>query len=149
MAELDRDSFIAMLERLGAADDEDALRAAREVHAAVTANGLSWNDLLYPVEPPVEVAPVAEHYEPGDADDAVASANGHGETAEAAAAAILAPPPAALAEDAKIIDRLLTRKNLSRDLRDELDELKRDIHEGQFAKMDSDYIRALARRLNA
>ena len=50
MAEdLDRDGIIGLLESLGSESDEDALEAARAVHARITAAGVTWDALLAPV----------------------------------------------------------------------------------------------------
>ena len=43
---LDRDSFIALLERLGDTDDTKCLAAAREIHQRMSAAHLAWQDLL-------------------------------------------------------------------------------------------------------
>jgi len=55
MPNTDRDSFLALLGRLGGTDDADVLAAAREASRRVSAAGLDWEDLLRP--PP---APKAE-----------------------------------------------------------------------------------------
>ncbi|MBM3549220.1 MAG: hypothetical protein FJX54_19955 [Alphaproteobacteria bacterium] len=49
----DRDSFLALLGRLGGADDADVLAAARDVSKRVAASGLDWEDLLRPPTAPV------------------------------------------------------------------------------------------------
>ncbi len=41
-----RDDVIELLEKLGSDRDEDVLEAAREVHARITAAGMTWEDLL-------------------------------------------------------------------------------------------------------
>ena len=51
------------------------------------------------------------------------------------------------AEAARIIDRLLARKNLSSNLREDLAEFKRTLSDGSFDEVDSRYVRALAKRL--
>ena len=48
LANLDRQKFIEMLGKLGSEKDEDALSAARDLHAQVTVAQLSWDDLLVP-----------------------------------------------------------------------------------------------------
>jgi hypothetical protein len=55
----------------------------------------------------------------------------------------LAPEPQ---EAARIVDRLLARKSLSKEMRDELAGFQRDIAAGRLADMDSRYIVALAKR---
>ena len=46
--ELDRDGIIGLLESLGSERDEDVVKAAREIHAQVTAAGVTWDVLLAP-----------------------------------------------------------------------------------------------------
>jgi hypothetical protein len=48
MPNTDRDSFLALLARLGGADDGDVAAAAREASRRVSASGLDWEDLLRP-----------------------------------------------------------------------------------------------------
>jgi len=57
MPNTDRDGFLALLGRLGGADDADVLAAGREVSRRVSASGLDWEDLLRPPPAPkVEIA---------------------------------------------------------------------------------------------
>ncbi len=45
---LKRDEVVGLLKRLGSEPDEDVLEAARQVHARITAAGMTWDDLLVP-----------------------------------------------------------------------------------------------------
>jgi hypothetical protein len=138
MENLDRPDILELLGRLGAESDATVLEAARELHRKVTASGASWDELLR---------------QEGDA----ASAGGAGEAQEQPleAAASDAKPVAKegpvsspdKAEAARIIDRLLARKNLSSNLREDLAEFKRTLSDGSFDEVDSRYVRALAKRL--
>jgi hypothetical protein len=137
MAKLDRAGFIELLERLGAEDDKEALAAARTLHERLGDSGMTWDDLLVP-DPSDGDDPEEEDLDE-DPDAAVdADKEAEAETL----------PPADLAEDAKLIDRLMARKDISRQTRDELADLKQDIKNGEFGAMDSRYIRALAKRLD-
>lgn len=129
----DRSRFIELLGQLGAEDDATVLAAARELHRTVQDAGLDWDRLLQ-----ADDAPVAELEDEPDA------------------APIAEPelPPETItradkSDDMKIVDRLLARKGLSDELRNDLAEFKRNIREGTLDKMDGDYIRALAKRLGA
>src|SRR5688500_14377814 len=53
MPYLNRDSFIALLDRLGSTDDAEVLASAREIDRRMRASGVSWNDLLVP--PPADM----------------------------------------------------------------------------------------------
>ena len=131
MANLDRSGIIELLERMGAESDETALQAARELHRTVGEAGVSWDDLLRPDDADADEAPVDD--DPPEA-----------EAAPPAPRKATAPDRA---EDARALDRLLARKNLSQEMRDELARLKRDLAEGEFDATDSEYVRALAKRL--
>lgn len=48
MPNTDRDSFLALLGRLGGTDDADVLAAAREASRRVSVAGLDWEELLRP-----------------------------------------------------------------------------------------------------
>ncbi len=53
MPNTDRDSFLALLGRLGGTDDADVLAAAREASRRLAASGLDWEDLLKPPPAPM------------------------------------------------------------------------------------------------
>ena len=138
MASLDRPAIVELLGRLGEDNEQTVVQAARELHAKVAQSGLTWDDLLRPES------------EIGGADadrqdvslDAASDADQPAETAGK-------PAAADKAEAARIIDRLLARKNLSSTLREDLADLKGTIVDGTFDATDSRYIRALAKRLGA
>jgi hypothetical protein len=136
MADLDRPGVIALLGRLGAESDAAVLEAARELHRKVGESGLTWDDLLRAEfgAAGADLEPADEPGEETPADDAPAEADG-------------ALPAADRAEVARLVDRLLARKNLSSAMREDLTEFKRTLAEGGLDAMDSRYIRALARRL--
>jgi hypothetical protein len=121
---LDRDSFIALLDRLGDADDATTLAAAREIHQRMTAANLKWGDLL--------LAP-----DRGDDDAGAADSE-----------APLDRPAPPVSEDYALIDRLLARTGLSQDARDELTGLRADIDSGEFTARDRKYLQSLEARLS-
>lgn len=53
MPNTDRESFVALLDRLGGPDDADVLAAAREASRRLAASGLGWEDLLRPPTAPI------------------------------------------------------------------------------------------------
>lgn len=123
---VDRDALIALLDKLGAEDDAEALAAAREAHAAVTEAGADWETLL------AAEKPVAAANDDEDDDDApTAPAGPRPDDTEAAA----------------IIEELLGREGISDALKDELEDYKHDLAEGELADSDRDYLRALKNRL--
>ena len=142
MASLDRQSIVELLGRLGAESEQTVVQAARELHAKVGESGLTWDDLL---RSEAEIAGADAERQDGSLDaplDAISDADQSAETAGE-------PSAADKAEAAKLIDRLLARKNLSSNLREDLTDLKRAIADGGFDATDSRYVRALARRLGA
>lgn len=125
---LDRDSFIALLDRLGDAEDGKVLAAAREIHQRMTAANLQWKDLLLPTGG-------------GDSDGGA----GDSETQDDAGLDRPAPPAS---EDYALVDRLLGRPGLSQDSRDELTGLRADIDIGEFTARDRKYLQSLEARLS-
>jgi len=165
MAEdLDRDGIIGLLESLGSERDEDVVEAAREVHARVTAAGVTWDALLAPDAAAEDEAPG------GTAEEEDEDAAGR-EEADEDAAEPAAEPTEADGEDARfaeaddedaapapardrgnkaslaLIARLLAKSDISKDMRQELQGYKEDIAEGEFEDMDRKYLRALHARL--
>ncbi len=138
MENLNRPVILDLLGRLGAEHDATVLEAARELHQRMIASGVSWNDLLR---------------QQGDTASAGGDAEGQERPPEAAASdnkpvAKEGPlSPADKAEAARIIDRLLARRNLSSNLREDLAEFKRTLSDGSFDELDSRYVHALAKRL--
>lgn len=131
MPHLDRDSFIALLDRLGDADDAAVLAAARAIDARVREAGLDWNDLLVP--PPGAVAEDADDAEP--------------EVGEAPPETGGEPDAAECAHDLALIDALLARPSLSPETRVELQDMRQQITAGTHSRMDSRYVRGLYARL--
>ena len=132
---LQRDELIALLDRLGSEDDAEALEAARQAHARIAAAGVSWEDLLVPQDSADEAA---EDSEEADAEE------------EEADAAEDEPPGTAAeknAESLALIRQLLARKDISEELRAELEGYKTDIAEGEFIEADRKYLRAVHKRL--
>ena len=138
MANLDRPAIVELLGRLGEDNEQTVVQAARELHTKVAQSGLTWDDLLRP-ESEIGGTDAESH-------EAAADAVSDAEPSSATAGDLSA---ADKAEAARIIDRLLARKNLSSTLREDLADLKTTIVDGTFDASDSRYIRALAKRLGA
>jgi hypothetical protein len=150
---LNRDELIALLERLGSADDAEALEAARQAHTRIAASGMGWEDLLVPDEPGDEPGDEPAD-EPGDepadepGDD---PADESDEANEPAPQAVEDESPAEgdekNAESLALIGELLARSDISEELRAELEGYKSDIAEGEFLAADRKYLRAVRQRL--
>ncbi len=127
---LERDNIIELLKRLGSDQDEAVLEAARQVHAQITVAGMTWEDLLVP-----DVA--------ADDGDYVEYQDTEDETPE--------PPAETSKKDADslaLIDELLAKTGISEDLREELENYKTDLAEGEFEEADRRYVRAVHDRLS-
>ncbi len=140
----DRDSFIALLDKLGSEDDAEVLAAAREIRARMADGGMTWNDLLRPA-PGTE--PEEDFVDDWDGETDL----GDDEPDEGIAALTEGDsegPASDLKSDAALIRSLLERKTLSQVTREELEGYRGDIKEGNFTQADSRYLRALAARLD-
>jgi hypothetical protein len=135
---LNRDEIIALLERLGAGDDAEALEAARALHAAIAAAGTSWEELLVP----------EDAGETGDTVDAEVDEPAEAGVDEPAEAETPAGKPGQNAAALALIDKLLGRAGITEAFREEMEGYKADIAEGEFADADHKYLRALAKRLS-
>lgn len=128
---LDRAELISLLETLGSDNDEEVLAAARVLDTKVAAAGTSWDVLLTAGSGAAE-AEAEDDEEPEETP---------------VAAALPADEAAKNAETLALIDKLLARSGHSEDLRQELEDYKTDIAEGEFKDGDHKYIRALYKRL--
>jgi hypothetical protein len=138
MANVDRAGIIELLGRLGGDDKDAVLEAARQLSRKVSESGLTWDELLR-AEPDAAAEPKGAADEPPDetpADEQPVEPAGDLSAADRA-------------EAARLVERLLARKNLSSTLREELAGFKQSIADGSLEAMDGRYLRALAKRLGA
>jgi hypothetical protein len=131
---LDRDEVIRLLDQLGGNEDAEVLQAARELHAQITAAGMDWDELLI-ADASVESADGDDTTAPDDTD----AANTAGEPS--------AGKQGKNANTLALLDELLARPDRSDALREELEEYKADIANGEFEARDHQYVRALYNRL--
>lgn len=119
-----------MLERLGSADDQEVLEAARSLHDRVAAAGLSWDSLLVAADE-ADGEPPETLEEPDPVEDEIGA---DGDPSD---------------ETRRLIDLLLAKPDISADFREELEGYKTDMASGEFDDNDHRYIRAVYKRLNA
>ena len=136
LANLDRQKFIELLGKLGSEKDEDALSAARDLHAQVTVAQLSWDELLLPDQVDAPVAGGDGGDDDGDYDDD----NPFNEDEERHLT------DEEKSEALSLIDKI-SALEISKDTKEELMEYKQDIDDGDFAQMDLRYLRAFHGRL--
>jgi len=131
----DRDSLIALLDKLGSPDDAEALAAARALDARVKQEGKRWDDILARNG----AGPDGDALDQGGPDDDDDDVPG------------VAPEPAESVGDASgdlsVIERLLTGHELSADTREILEDLKEEIKDGSFSAADRRYVQGLQARL--
>ena len=126
---LDRTALVALLEKLGSENDEEVLRAARDIHGMVATGGADWNDLLISGNAPVS-----------ESDDAAPEEDGP-------ESPLSDSPIPDDAESLRLIDQLMAMSDLSESLREELEGYRQDIAEKEFESPDRKYLRALHQRL--
>lgn len=135
-ADLNREDILALLNKLGSADDAEVLGTARELNRQVQAAGATWDALL------------ASDTDDDD-DDAVAYSGSDDDTV------LVAPNAdhgglndADKAEARALIDAIGALK-VSDTTRDELADYAADLLENRMEQMDLRYLRALKKRLDA
>ena len=163
---LERDEVVGLLTRLGSERDEEVLEAARQVHARLTAAGMTWDDLLVPDQADDETEDFDEADDSDDTDDAD-DADDSDDTDDAddaddaeyedeedeededdESAEPTAETAGKNAEALTLIGKLLAKSGISQDLREELQGYKTDIAEGDFREADRRYLQAISERLS-
>jgi hypothetical protein len=134
MPNLDRDSFIALLNRLGDPDEAEALAAAREIDRRVRESGLTWSELLVPPPSATDAKNYDDYRGAFTDDDLFDMTPGR--------------PRESYGSDTALIEELLTNQDLTPETRQELIDFKSDIAEGEFTEMDAKYLRDLHTRLS-
>jgi hypothetical protein len=132
---LERETVIELLGRLGDDDDDSVLAAARSLHATVRDANVDWNDLLVP-----DADMDTEDYDEDDEDD---EDEDEDEDEEERAQTPIADGDESLA----LIERLLGAPDVSDALQEELQGYKEDISENEFTASDAAYLKLLAERI--
>lgn len=146
----ERETVIKLLEKLGSEQDEDVLAAARTLHAQITDAGMNWQDLLVgdenaaPDEPEIE----DEIEDVTDAEDDVEDDDVEDYDVEDDAPEPSPEFSADESETSALIDKLLAREGNSEEFREELEEYKIDLANGDFEASDHRYVQALYARLS-
>ncbi len=160
MAEpLKRDEIVGLLKRLGSEPDEDVLEAARQVHARITAAGMTWDDLLVPDQAADDTDDTDDDADDtDDTDDDADDADDADDTddiddtgyedLEDESAEPTAETAGKNAASLTLIGKLLAKSGISQDLREELEGYKADIAEGDFGEADRRYLQAISARLS-
>lgn len=136
---LERQTVIDLLNQLGDEQDAEVLAAARALHSQISDSGMSWEELLVPEGGPAEpeIDDNEEDEEIGDDDD---------EGDEERQAPL--PPVGDDASTLDLIEKLLARPGISDEFREELEDYKTDLADGEFEESDHRYVHALYARLS-
>jgi hypothetical protein len=156
---LKRDEIVGLLKRLGSEPDEDVLEAARQVHARITAAGMTWDDLLVPDQAADDTDDTDDDADDtDDTDDDADDADDADDTddiddtgyedPEDESAEPTAETAGKNAASLSLIGKLLAKSGISQDLREELEGYKADIAEGDFGEADRRYLQAISARLS-
>lgn len=148
LVNLNRETFIQLLEKLRSDDDDEILTAARDINAQMTVAELNWDDLLMPEGGPPEAAELekAEEDEYEDEDESDMDTESLPESAEIDDGLSDPLREEDEAEALSIIENILALE-ISDTTREEMEDYKQDITEGEFEQMDLRYLRALHTRL--
>ena len=146
---LERDNVIDLLDRLGSEQDKDVLAAARALHSQITRAGMDWQDLLVGDEGDAPSAPDIDDDTDDEDEDEDEDEDDTGDTDDEDDT----PKPAVnfTRDESKtpaLIDKLLAREGNSEAFREELEEYKSDLANGDFEPSDHRYIQALDARLS-
>ena len=134
LANLDRQTFIDLLDKLSDENDEVVLSAARDLNAQIVVAGATWDDLLIPEKETEDKDPEKE-----TEDKDTENANEHENES-----------PITDEEVRQSLDLIkkLSELKISKELVEELEEYNVDIKEGEFDSSDLNYLKALYKRLS-
>ena len=133
--DLKRDDFISLLEKMKSENDDEILNAVREVNAKMTVAGVTWDDLLISQE--------------------AGSTNGSDEKmgedidseVDGASNADFSTLNDEEKQEAEALINAIGKLKISEMTKQELDEYKADLKQGEFQQMDLRYLRAFKNRL--
>ena len=136
---LERDDFIALLEKLNSEDEADVLAAARDINAQMTVAGVIWDDLLMSQGD----APTESDYSDDDEDEGEAEQSNDDDDSD------LNPLSAEERAEASSLIAAIRGLEISDATKSELEEYEDDLEQGEFEQMDLRYLKALKTRLSA
>ncbi|NQV57498.1 MAG: hypothetical protein HQ503_16675 [Rhodospirillales bacterium] len=148
LANLNREEFIKLLRKLGDVEDQDVLTAARDLHARITVAGIDWNNLLVPEETKETDEPDEEaDDEEYDQDDAADEPEEEPDDDDDGSDEDETPLTDDEKGEAEKLIAAIGALEISEATREDVKEYKNDLKEGEFERMDLEYLRALRARL--
>ena len=143
--DLERDDFIALLEKLKSEDEAEVLAAVRDLNAKMTVAGVTWDDLLMSQDD----APAASDYSNEDEDEDEEEDEDEVEQTSDDDDSDLNPLSAEEKAEAASLIAAIRGMEISDLTKDELKEYEDDLEHGEFEQMDFRYHKALKARLSA
>lgn len=134
MSFVDRETFIALLEKLRSDDDAEIVAAAREISRHMDEGDVDWEDLLRKEGGSNDDDEIESDYEydydDDDDDDDAGAIEGFEATRS-------------------LITHIIEAYDISEATREDLDDYLTDLDDGDFTKSDKRYVEALHARLKA
>jgi len=141
--DLERDDFIALLEKLKSEDEAEILAAARDLNAKMTVAGVAWDDLLISQDNTPAESDLSDEDEDDDEDEDENEQPRDDDDSD------LKPLSAEEKAEAASLIAAIRALEISDLTKEELEEYEDDLEHGEFEQMDLRYLKALKTRLSA
>jgi hypothetical protein len=135
--DLERGDFLALLEKLKSEEDDEVLGVVRDINAKMTVAGVSWDDLL-----------ISQDVTQEDSADDDKDEDGQESGRENVSDDNFEPLNDEERQEAENLINAIKGMKVSKATKQEIDEYRDDLREGEFEQMDLRYLRALKARLS-
>ncbi|HIF60992.1 MAG TPA: hypothetical protein EYQ26_16145 [Rhodospirillales bacterium] len=135
--DLERGDFLALLEKLKSEEDDEVLGVVRDINAKMTVAGVSWDDLLISQDETQEDSADDDKDEDGQESGRENVSDDNSE-----------PLNDEERQEAENLINAIKGMKVSEATKQEIDEYRDDLREGEFEQMDLRYLRALKARLS-
>nr|HIL75040.1 hypothetical protein [Rhodospirillales bacterium] len=135
--DLERGDFLALLEKLKSEEDDEVLGVVRDINAKMTVAGVSWDDLL-----------ISQDETQEDSADDDKDEDGQESGRENVSDDNFEPLNDEERQEAENLINAIKGMKVSEATKQEIDEYRDDLREGEFEQMDLRYLRALKARLS-
>jgi hypothetical protein len=135
--DLERGDFLTLLEKLKSEEDDEVLGVVRDINAKMTVAGVSWDDLL-----------ISQDETQEDSADDDKDEDGQESGRENVSDDNFEPLNDEERQEAENLINAIKGMKVSKATKQEIDEYRDDLREGEFEQMDLRYLRALKARLS-
>ena len=135
--DLERGDFLTLLEKLKSEEDDEVLGVVRDINAKMTVAGVSWDDLL-----------ISQDETQEDNADDDKDKDGQESGRENVSDDNFEPLNDEERQEAENLINAIKGMKVSEATKQEIDEYRDDLREGEFEQMDLRYLRALKARLS-